>query len=104
MFTCNNLNLLTFAYYLKYILAINIIIVPFFYFFINYILIIRKKQNNQTINKYYLKKKIKPTFYIIVLIILSLILHNTLNSKNNVCYIYASPKTYKEYKNSYWRP
>ncbi|MBR3660308.1 MAG: M15 family metallopeptidase [Bacilli bacterium] len=98
MFTCNNINLLTFTYYLKYILAINMTIVPFIYFYLNLINLIKNKKK---LNKWYIKRRIKPIFYIIILFTLSLILHNTLNTSNNICYLSATPKIYHEYKNSY---
>ena len=98
MFTCNNINLLTFTYYFKYILAFNMIIVPFIYFYINLIYMIKKKIKP---NKWYFLRRKKPIFYLLILFTLSLILHNTLNNKNNVCYVNATPKVYHEYKNSY---
>ena len=101
MFTCNDLNLLTFTYYLKYTLAFNMTIIPFLYLFINYILIVRKKQKELKIDKVFLKKRLKPTFYIIVLISLSMILHNMLNNQNNICYMHATTNVYKEYKRNY---
>ena len=101
MWTCNNINLLTFAYYLRFILAFNMIIIPFIYLFVNFIILIKRQEKGLTFNKYYLKKTLKPSFYIIVIILLSLILHNTLNTKNNVCYIYANTDTYQEYKKNY---
>ena len=102
MFTCNDINLLTFTYYLKFILAFNMTIIPFLYLFINYILILRRKQNNLKLIKLFFKKKLKPTFYLIIFVSLSLILHNMLNHKDNICYIYLNPDVYKEYKSSYY--
>ena len=64
MFTCNNINLLTFTYYLKYVLAINMIIVPFIYFYLNLIHLVKNKKR---LNKWYIKRRKKPIFYIIVL-------------------------------------
>ena len=98
MWTCNDMNILTFTYYLKFILAFNITIIPFIYLFINYIILIKRKQKGLKFNKYYLKNKLKPTFYILTIVYLSLILHNTLNNKENICYMYANTNTYHEYK------
>lgn len=101
MWTCNDINLLTFSYYLRFILAFNMTIVPFIYIFINIIILIKREQKGLKFNKYFLKNKLKPTFYILIIIYLSLILHNTLNNKENVCYINANTNTFIEYKNSY---
>ncbi len=97
MFTCNNIHLLTFTYYLKCILAINMSIIPFLYFYINYILITRFKK----VDKLYLKRIIKPTIYILIFILFSFITHNMLNNNSNVCYKKANSTVYYEYKNSY---
>ena len=98
MFTCNDINLLTFTYYLKCMLVFNIIILPFLYLYINIIIIIKKKL---IITKWLLKKKIKSSFLIVVLFCFSLIIHNMLNNNKNVCYVYATPSIYHQYKNSY---
>ena len=99
MFTCNNINLLTFTYYLKCLLIFNIIILPFLYFYFNLIIIIKKKK---TLSKWYLKRRIKPIFTIILLFLLSLIIHNMLNNNSNACYLNATPTIYHQYKNSYY--
>lgn len=96
MFTCNNYNLLSFTFYLKYILAFNMTIIPFLYFYINLVNIIKSKKR---LNKWFIKRRIKSIFYILVIFLLSLITHNMLN--NNVCYVYATPNIYHEYKNSF---
>ena len=101
MFTCNNLSLLTFTYYLKCILAFNITIVPAAYLIINYIIIIKNKQKNILINKYYFLKRKKAIIYFVLFFLVSLTTHNMLNQKSNVCYTRANSYIYHEYKNSY---
>ena len=98
MFTCNNINLLTFTYYLKCILIFNMIVIPFLYIYINIIIFVKKKL---ILTKWLLKKRIKNSFFIIILFCLSLIIHNMLNNNKNVCYMYATPSTYHQYKDSY---
>jgi len=101
MFTCNNITLLTFTYYLKCILAINMTIIPVIYLLINYIKIIKDKQNNVKINKDYFNARKKGYYYFIMFFLVSLITHNMLNQKDNVCYTRATTFVYHEYKNSY---
>ncbi len=101
MFICNNFNLLTFTFYLKYFIAINMTIVPFIYFYINFIQAIKQKRKGIKFTKYFIIDRLKSFFYVMTIFILSLIIHNTLNTKENVCYLYASPNTYQAYKESY---
>ena len=99
MFTCNNIYLLSFTYYLKYILIFNIIIIPLIYLYLTFYKIIKRKIK---INKTYIKTKIKSLYYVLTIVILSLIIHNTLNTNNNVCYVTATPNIYNEYRKSFY--
>ena len=101
MFTCNNYNLLTFTYYLKFFLAINMTIVPFIFFFINFIQAIKQKKKHIKFTKYFIIDRSKSLFYVFSIFILSFIIHSTLNNNNSACYIYANTKTYYEYKDNY---
>ena len=101
MFTCNDFNLLSFTYYLKYFLAINMTIIPFIYLFINIIQAINQNRKRIKITKYFFIDRFKSYFYLITIFILSLTIHNMLNTKNNVCYTYANTKTYYSYKTNY---
>ena len=98
MFTCNNINLLTFSYYLKYFLIFNVIVLPFIYIYLNFIHIIKRKIN---LNKWYLKRRLKTIYYILTILLLSLITHNMLIKNNNACYLIATPEIYNQYRNSY---
>ena len=101
MFTCNNYDLLTFTYYLKYFLAINMTIIPFIYFFINLIQAVNQKKKRIKFTKYFFIDRIKSCFYIVCIFLLSLNIHNMLNTDNHVCYTYANTNTYYAYKDNY---
>ena len=101
MFNCNNYDLLTFTYYLKYFLAVNMTIIPFIYFFINLIQAINQYKKRIKFTKFFLIDRLKSSFYIIIIFLLSLTMHNMLNTKDNVCYMYANTNTYSFYKDSY---
>ena len=100
MFTCNNYNLLTFTYYLKWFLAFNMTIIPFIYFYKNFIQAIKQYKKRIKFTKYFIIDRKKSFFYVFIIFILSLIIHNTLNTDNHVCYLYANTNTYHEYKES----
>ena len=101
MFTCNNINLLTFTYYLKIVIASCMTIIPFIYFERTFITLIKYKKKNGFINKYFIKKQIKFLSHSFIIFFLAFVLHSTLNKDSNVCYTYASPTVYKQYINMY---
>ena len=101
MFICNNYNLLTFTYYLKYLLAINMTIVPLIYIFILIIKMIKQMKKKIKVTKYFFIDRFKSSFLILTIFILSFIIHNMLKTNNNVCYTYANTKTYYSYKETY---
>lgn len=101
MFTCNNLNLLTFTYYLKVVLAISMTLIPLILTLKIYIQTIKYKEKNKKLDNLILKKNLKNVFYIFIIFILSLTLHNTLNTSNNKCYMYAKKDILKEYKETF---
>ncbi len=101
MFTCNNINLLTFTYYLKIVIASCMTIVPFIYLEMIFIKMIKYKKKFGFINKYYIKKQLKIFSHSLIIFVLAFILHNTLNKETNICYNYATPKVYNKYKNVY---
>lgn len=98
MFTCNNINLLTFTYYLKLFLAICMTIIPFLLSEKIVIHFLKLKEKNIKITKKVLRKEFKSVFYILVIFILSFTLHTTLNNDNNICYMYAKSDIINEYK------
>lgn len=101
MFYCNDFNLLTFSYYLKFILAILMTIVPFIILEKIFIQTLKYKEKNNKLDKFIIVKDFKNLFYLLVIFSLSLILHNSLNRDVNKCYILANTKTYTEYKSTY---
>lgn len=101
MFNCNNLTLLTFTYYLKLTLGILMTIFPFILCEKIYIQTIKYKKKNNRIDKYIIKKDIKNFIFILMIFILSLTLHNTLNTNDNKCYMYANKEILNKYKDTY---
>ena len=101
MFSCNSLNLLTFTYYLKVVLAASMTIIPFVLSERIIIKLIKYKEINKKIDKNILKQQSTSLFYIFTIFILSFSLHNGLNNDNNVCYKYATTNILNEYKDTY---
>ena len=101
MFSCNNISLLSFTYYLKIILAFNMTILPFIFLEIITIKIIRGKQDNKSIKQIFSRKLKKTIFNVAFIFILSLLTHNLLHQEKNVCYTYANTNIYPKYRNSY---
>lgn len=101
MFNCNNINLLTFTYYLKITLAILMTIIPFILIERTFIKLIKYKINYKKIDKLIIKKSSKTLFYALTSFILAFTIHTTLNNNNNKCYIYANKEIIKEYKSTY---
>ena len=101
MFTCNNLSLLTFTYYLKLFLGISMTIIPLIYFEKILIKIIKCKEKKEKITINFFKQQTKSFMVIIMIFVLALALHNGLNKKTNVCYNYANSYVLKEYKKVY---
>ncbi len=101
MFTCNNLNLLTFTYFLKLFLGISMTIIPFIYLEKTFIKIIKYKEKHKKLDKFIFKKQIKGFIYVIILFILAFTLHNSLNKDSNVCYTYANKDVFLEYIKTY---
>ena len=95
MFTCNNINLLTFTYYLKIVIASCMTIVPFIYLEMIFIKMIKYKKKFGFINKYYIKKQLKIFSHSLIIFVLAFILHNTLNKETNICYNYAGRRSYR---------
>ena len=101
MFTCNNLSLLTFTYYLKLFLGISMTIIPLFYFEKILIKIIKCKQRKEKININFFKQQAKSFMVIVMIFVLALSLHNGLNKKTNVCYNSVNRYVLKEYRKVY---
>lgn len=101
MFNCNNINLLTFTYYLKITLAILMTIIPFILIERSFIKLIKYKINYKKIDKLIIKNSSKTLFYALTSFILAFTIHTTLNTNDNKCYIYANKEIIKEYKSTY---
>ena len=97
MFICDNLKLLTFSYYLKLLLAINMTLIPTIFIIKILATLLKKKQIN--LINLILSNQVKTSFCVLIIFFLSFILHNTLNSQNNVCYIKANTSILLEYRN-----
>ena len=102
MFICNNLSLLTFTYYLKITLGILMTIIPFIVIEKVYIQTLKYKEKYKKIDGFIIKKDLKNIFYTLVIFILAFTIHNTLNTSDNKCYMYAKKEIINEYKTAYY--